>query len=185
MKRAALIASLAALLLASCALSENSHLFRQGQQLLESGRASEAAAVYRQGLSRDANNADLLYNYLYALYESGSYEAVISESAAAIEHFPYRLEFNRLHARALLAARRHAEAESAYSALIALNPADYPLYEAVMESAHASGADDLAKTMALHLLDVAAYERKALTVLAELEPQSWYALALAFLTPQH
>jgi len=100
-------------------------IFRQAQQLHQSGRLAEAMALYQQVLGQEPGNLDAKHLYGLALAQQGRFDLAVALMGQAIQAAPDRADFRYNIAPALLRLGRAAEAEAHLRAALALRP-DWP-----------------------------------------------------------
>lgn len=185
MKNLLLAVLISSLLLVSCQSYQARRLAEQGYQQLQNQHFEASSNLFAQAGSKDAKNHTYRYNYLLSLFLEGKYTEVIARSEQAFETFPFNLSFLLLKAQAYAEKQEYKEALATYDRFFTLDPASYETQALVMEQALLWKEYETAKRLALGLLNQKSYEKQALSVLTEISGEdSWYALALAYITKE-
>src|SRR5687767_3161971 len=77
-----------ALAVTACCVAAQPANHERAQQLLTSGRAAEAAAIYRELLRADSDSSDLLLNLSIAEYKAGNFRQAADSAAGALKRTP-------------------------------------------------------------------------------------------------
>ncbi|NBK21645.1 MAG: hypothetical protein EOM68_06440 [Spirochaetia bacterium] len=185
MKKLLLFVLSSSLLLASCQSYQATRFAGRGYEQLQARDFAAAGASFSEASAKDRENHTYRYNYLLSLFLQGQYDQVITLSEKAFDVFDFNLSFLLLKAQAHAQKEEYSKALETYERLFSLDRASYEIQADVMEAALTWGETDTARHLALGLLPVKAYEKRALTVLSRLSGEnSWYALALSFLTKE-
>lgn len=185
MKKLLLLVLSSSLLLVSCRSYQAARLAGLGYEQLQSRNFTSAGASFAEASDKESGNHTYRYNYLLSLFLQGDYDQVISLSENAFETFSFNLSFLLLKAQAHAQKEEYPKALETYERIFALDRASYETQADVMEAALTWNETETAKHLALGLLHEKGYEKRALTVLCQLsEENSWYALALSFLTKE-
>lgn len=173
------------LLLVSCRSYQAERLASEGYEQLMSRDFSAAGASFAKASGKDKDNHTYRYNYLLSLFLEGDYERVVKLSEEAFGEFDFNLSFLLLKAQAYSEQSQYKKALETYERLFAIDPGSYETQAEVMEAALRWNERETAERLALGLLNVKAYEKRALTVLSQLAgKESWYARALSFITKE-
>ncbi|NMA23368.1 MAG: tetratricopeptide repeat protein [Spirochaetales bacterium] len=174
----------AVLLLGSCSTTRAKSQAALAEEAIRAGHWERAAALYEDALSLTPNNPQWRYNQLWALLQNKEYEQVITLSEEAAKDFQNYLEFLQIRAKALLEIGRKSEAFELYEEIFEKNPGARELQALVMETALEADESAVAEKLAKSLIGHKEWEKRALVVLQTLYPDSWYELALAYLSRQ-
>lgn len=172
------------LLLGSCTTARAKSQATLAEEALRTGQWELAANLYEQALFLNPKNPQWRYNHLWALLQSEEYEQVIVLGSEAADDFQNYLEFLQIRAKALLETGREAQAFDLYLEIFEQNPGSRALQALVMEAALEAGEPEIAEELAKSLIGHKEWEKQAFVVLQTLYPDSWYDLALTYLTRQ-
>jgi predicted Zn-dependent protease len=113
---------LIALILAACLLSAQSGDYDRARQLINSGHAAEAAAIYRELLRVQADNPDLLLNLSIAEYKAARYREAAESAAAALKLSPEMVPASLFLGASYLELGEFGKAIDALERVIIANP---------------------------------------------------------------
>src|SRR4051794_11184740 len=106
------------------ALRAQSTDFERARNLLTSGRAEEAAAIFRELSRRDPGNADMLLNLSIAEYKAGDFDKAAKSAAAALKIAPDQTSAMLFLGAADLQLGRFQQAVAQLQRVVALNGND-------------------------------------------------------------
>ena len=96
--------------------------FEKARQLLASGHAAEAAAIYRQLAQADSGNPDLRLNLAIALYKAGDFRGAAQSAADALQRNPGMLPAHLFLGASELELSDYGKAIPELQQVIAANP---------------------------------------------------------------
>ncbi len=177
-----LLPLLLSLTFTSCASSRAATLSFEAEKQLAQEHYGQAAELFAEASALQPHYAPYHYNSLWASYYAQEYDTVVIQSSEAYQRFPDHLEFLLLKAKALTALAEYELAYTVYEEIFTREEAPEELMVAVMGEAYRLGYSETAAALALELIHHRKHEKEALTLLAEVYPDSWYQTALEYLT---
>ena len=138
----------------------------QARQALTSGRAKDAAAIYRKLLLNDPENPDLLLNLAIAEYQSRRFREALESATAALKLAPGLMSARMFQGASYLELGDFSKAVESLEFVVTANPRDRNARLMLAEALLGAGRPDAA----------IAHFRASFEMLPD-NPRVWYGLA--------